>query len=109
MSSFVKDVGDIFNPKQFEKESRRHGGRLRSVFDLGITSGVKSLSKSLRSTPLSDTATTSANTVMAAERSERERGGRTRQSSTARRRSATALSGGDTLKLSKSGLLGINL
>ena len=51
--------------------------------------------------------TTSANTVMAAERSERERGGRTRQSSATRRRSATALSGGDTLKLSKPGLLGI--
>ena len=49
----------------------------------------------------------SANTVLAAERTERDRGGRTRQSGIRRRR-RTALSSGDTLKLSSTGLLGVS-
>lgn len=107
MSSFIKDVGDIFNPKQLEKESRRHGGRLRSVVDLGITSGVRSIRKSLDpSLPSTSISDESTSTVLAAERTERDRGGRTRQSG-ARRRRRTALSGGDTLKLSQPGILGV--
>ncbi len=108
MSSFIKDVGDVFNPKKLEVESRRHGGRLRSFFDLGITSGVKSLSKSFGTrTALDGTSDDSRSTVLAAERTERDRGGRTRQSGQARRRRRTALSGGDTLKLSQPGILGV--